>query len=113
MYIQINNNFNKPALLSRKLYKRMGKPDFIHLSRIKGTDEFIMVPMSERQSKNIVCSPVMRSKSERRTPASFYWTVPSLEYFKTVTGINIVNSKIIKIHELKINDKTYFKLCTD
>lgn len=111
MYIQASND--KPAMISRKLYKRLGRPSFIHISRVKGKDSFIIIPMSKADAENIVCSPVIPFKDNRRTPAAFCWTIPSLEYFKTVTGINLVTSKIIKVNEIKVNDKTYFQLCTD
>lgn len=113
MYIEIRNDYRKLTLISRKLYKRMGKPDFVHISRIKGKDEFIMIPMSKEQSEKIVCSPIVKYRSGSKETAGFYWTIPSLELFKTVTGINPVISKIVKVSEIKIIDKTYFKLCTD
>lgn len=110
MYIQIEE---KPyALIGRKLYEKMGKPEFVHLSRMKGTDSFVIIPMSLEDAEQFQCSPVIRFPEKRKTPAGFYWTVPSLEYFKTVAGITLITSRVLHVKKLTINDKNYFKICS-
>lgn len=111
MYIQIKNG--PYALIGRKLFEAMGKPSYVHLSRIKGTDTFAIMPMSEEESRSVQCSITTRIKS-RKTPARFFWTVPSLEYFKAVTSAEFVSSKIARVKKINLpNGKEIFKICTD
>lgn len=110
MYIQIEE---KPyALIGRKLYERMGKPEFVHLSRMRGTDSFVIMPMSLEDAERFQCSPVIHLPERRKTPAGFYWTVPSLEYFKTVAGVTLVTSRILHVKKLTVNGRNYFRICS-
>lgn len=48
---------------------------------------------------------------ERDTPGKFFFTVPSLEYFIAITGINIHGSRILKVREKETNGIKYFEIC--
>ena len=118
MYIQVKNDPESPVLISRKLFKTLnfkGKgPWFIQLTRIRGTDNFIIVKRSPSDTFLTQCSMVTpTSDINRRTPALFHWTLPSLHYFLAVTGIKIIGSKILKVKPIIINQITYYKICTD
>lgn len=116
MYLQINNNPNSPVLMSRKLFKAMnfskGKsPWFIQLSLIRGTNSFAIVKRSNADTFKTQCSMVTPTTKNKRCPAYFMWTIPSLEYFLGITGIQITTSKIIKVKEIKTPNLTYYQIC--
>lgn len=114
MYIQIKNNPKAPVLISRKLFKRMGftgrAPWFLQLSLIRGTDTFVIVKRTSEDTFRTQCSMLVPT-GNRRTPAMFHWTIPSLDYFLAVTGIRMVTGKILKVTEIQINQTTYYKIC--
>lgn len=117
MYIQITNNEQSPVMISRKLFKAMnfpkGKaPYFIQISQIKGTDRFVIIPKTNEDTFRTQCCMVTLSNNHnKRTPALFHWTIPSLQYFLAVTGINIVESKILKVKPLETPNFTCFQIC--
>ena len=118
MYIQVTNNPESPVLLSRKLFKALNFPKgrnpsgFIQLARITGTDTFVIVKRTNADTFKTQCSMVSPVPNRnRRTPAMFYWTIPSLEYFLGITGITIITSVILKVEEVKNDNLTYYKIC--
>ena len=117
MYIQLTNSPDAPVRLSRRLFKAMGfkgpAPWFIILTRIRGTDTFAMVPAERTDTFRTQCCMVLPEPGNRRTPASFRWTIPSLDYFLGVTGLHVVSSKIIKVKEITTTPRKCFKICTD
>lgn len=118
MYIQINTAPGAPALVSRKLAKALGftgrAPWFLQLTRIRGTDTFIIVPRRAEDTFVTQCSMVVPTRGgNRRTPVCFHWTIPSLPYFLAVTGLQAVGSKIVRAKPIIINQTVYYKLCTD
>lgn len=115
MYIQITNDPNVPVRISRKLFKAMnfskGKsPWFIQLSLIKGTDTFAIIKRSNADTFKTQCTMVTPTR-DKRCPALFLWTIPSLEYFLAVTGIQITTNKILKVKEIKTPNLTYYQIC--
>lgn len=116
MYIQLTHSPSAPVLISRKLFKAMGfkgpAPWFIILTRIRGTDTFALVPAERADTFRTQCCMVLPVKGNRRTPASFRWTIPSLEYFLGVTGLRVVNTKILKVKPLQTGDRTCFQIQT-
>lgn len=116
MYIQIKNNPDAPVLISRKLFKAMDFPKgrgpwFIQLSHIRDTDRFAIVKRSNADTFRTQCSMVTPT-GDRRTPAQFMWTIPSLEYFLATTGTDVLTSKIIKVKKIVKPNITYFEICT-
>ena len=115
MYIIINANPDKPVMMSRKLFKAMdfpkGKaPWFIQLSLIKGTCSFAIIKRENKDTFLTQCSMVTPT-GNKRTPAMFCWTIPSLEYFKGVTGTDILSSVVLKVKEVKTEHLTYYQIC--
>ncbi len=115
MYIQITNDPNAPVRISRKLFKAMNLPKgkspwFIQLSLIKGTDIFAIIKRSNADTFKTQCTMVTPTR-DKRCPALFHWTIPSLEYFLAVTGIQITTSKILKVKEIKTSNLTYYQIC--
>ena len=118
MYIQVKNDPDAPVLVSRKLSKALGfegrGPWFLQLARIRGTDSFVIVRRSPSDTFLTQCSMATPTPGgNRRTPARFHWTVPSLHYFLAVTGTSIVGSKILRVKPIVIHQTTYYKICTD
>lgn len=115
MYIQIKNSSDAPVLISRKLFKAMNLPKekapwFIQLSLIKGTETFAIIKRSNADTFKTQCSMVTPTRN-KCYPALFHWTIPSLEYFLAVTGIQITTSKILKVKEIKTPNLTYYRIC--
>lgn len=114
MYIQLTNSPDAPVRLSRRLFKAMGfkgpAPWFIILTRIRGTDTFAMVPVERADTFRTQCCMVLPEAGNRRTPAFFRWTIPSLDYFLGVTGLHIVSSKILKVKPIRTGDRTCFRI---
>ena len=119
MYIQIKNDPEAPVLMSRKLCKSLGfdkgyGPWFIQLSRIRGSDTFVIVPRTGQDTFRTQCNMVTKMKRcNRRTPLAFLWTIPSLHYFLAVTGLRIVTGKILRVKELNVNGNKYYEICND
>ena len=117
MYIQLKNSPSAPVLISRRLFKAMEfkgpSPWFIIVTRIRGTDNFALVPVERSDTFKTQCCMVLPVHGNRRTPASFRWTIPSLDYFLGVTGTNIISNKIIKVKEITTSKRKCFKICTD
>jgi hypothetical protein len=119
MYIQVTNKEDAPVMISRKLFRAMnfpkGKaPYFIQISQIKGTDKFAIIPRSNEDTFKTQCCMVTLSKSHnKRTPALFHWTIPSLQYFLAVTGIKMVEGKILKVKPLVTPNFTCFQIVND
>lgn len=104
MYIVINNNPEKPVLISRKLHKALNLNDknnpsgAISISRIKGTNRFCIIRRQPEETFQQQCSLVTpHPMRDRRTPSVFHWTTPSLEYIKVITGLQIITTKVIKV----------------
>ena len=116
MYIQISNHPDGKVLISRKLAKDMGletasrRPQFIQLSRVKGSDTFAIVRREARDTFLTQCS-MIEPTGQKRTPASFHWTIPSLEYFLAVTGLQVVTTRILKVKRIETPYLTCWKIC--
>ena len=105
MYIQLKNSPSAPVFISRRLLKAMNfkgpAPWFVIVTRIKGTDEFALVPAGRADTFRTQCCMVLPERGNRRTPASFRWTIPSLEYFLGVTGLRVATTKILKVKPIE------------
>ena len=120
MYLIVSNNPEAPVAISRKLHKALNLKSnekilgAISLSQIWGTDKFALIRRTPEETFEQQCSLVTaHPKRDRRTPSVFHWTVPSLEYFKAITNVSIVNSKVIKIEPKTLsNGMTIFMLNT-
>ena len=114
MYIQLKNSPSAPVLISRRLFKAMEfkgpSPWFIIITRIRGTDNFALVPVERSDTFKTQCCMVLPVHGNRRTPASFRWTIPSLDYFLGVTGTNIISNKIILVKEYTTSKRNSFKI---
>lgn len=114
MYLQITNNPNSPVLMSRKLFKALGyakrHPMFLQIVQIKGESAFAIVKRTPKDTFKTQCCMVLPTK-KKRTPASFEMTIPSLEYFLTVTGIQLTTSKILKVKQIITPLITYYRIC--
>lgn len=114
MYLQITNNPNSPVLMSRKLFKALnypkGHPMFLQVVQIKGESSFAIVKRTAQDTFKTQCCMVLPT-SKKRTPAKFEMTIPSLEYFLAVTGIELVTSKILKVQQVVTPHITYFRIC--
>lgn len=109
MYIITTNNPEAPVMISRKLHKALGMDGSknpsgaISISRIKGTDKFAIIRRTPEETFQQQCSLVTPHPSRnRRTPSVFHWTTPSLEYIKTITGLQVITSKVIKVNPQKL-----------
>lgn len=120
MYIIVSNDSEAPVKISRKLHKALaidGKKNpsgAISISRIKGTDKFAIIRRFPEETFEQQCSLVTpHPKRDRRTPSVFYWTVPSLEMIKAVTGLSIIGTKVVKVKPTILkNGMTIFVLQT-
>lgn len=120
MYIIVNNNPEAPVAISRKLHKALELKKnenilgAISISQIKGQNKFCIVRRSPEETFQQQCSMVTAHPSrDKRTPSVFHWTTPSLEYIKTITGLTIVNSKVIKVKPTELpNGMTIYVLQT-
>ena len=106
MYIQLKNSQSAPVLISRRLLKAMDfkgpAPWFVIVTRIKGTADFALVPVGRADTFRTQCCMVLPVPGgNRRTPASFRWTIPSLEYFLGVTGLRVATTKILKVKPIE------------
>lgn len=114
MYIEIYNKKNQFAKIGRKLFKKMnfkkGHPAFIQIVKLKGSDKFAIIKRIPSETFKTQCNMVERT-GERDTPGKFFFTVPSLEYFIAITGINIHGSRIFKVREKETNGIKYFEIC--
>lgn len=121
MYLIVSNNPEAPVSISRKLHKalnlKQNESQFlgaISLSQIKGTNKFALIRRSPEETFEQQCSLITaHPKRDRRTPSIFHWTVPSLEYFKTITKLPIIGTKVIKVEQKTLsNGMTIFILNT-
>lgn len=115
MYIQISSNPDAPVMISRKLYKSMEldkskSPWFIQLSVIRGTDRFAIVRRTAQDTFKTQCS-MLTPTGSKKNPAYFLWTIPSLEYFLAVTGIEVTTTKILKVKKVQTDKLTYWEIC--
>jgi len=114
MYIEIYNKKNQFAKIGRKLFKKMnfkkGHPTFIQIVKLKGSDKFAIIKRTSSETFKTQCNMVERT-GERDTPGKFFFTIPSLEYFIAITGINIHGSRILKVREKETNGIKYFEIC--
>lgn len=109
MYLIVSNNPEAPVAISRKLHKALNLKSnekilgAISLSQIKRTDKFALIRRTPEETFEQQCSLVTaHPKRDRRTPSVFHWTVPSLEFIKHITGLKIVDSKIVKVKPLEL-----------
>lgn len=120
MYLIVSNNPEAPVSISRKLHKALNLKSnekilgAISLSQIKGTDKFALIRRTPEETFEQQCSLITaHPKRDWRTPSIFHWTVPSLEYFKAITKVSIINSKVIKVEpKILSNGMTIFVLNT-
>ena len=118
MYLIVSNNPEAPVAISRKLHKALNLKSnekilgAISLSQIKGTDKFALIRRTPEETFEQQCSLVTaHPKRDKRTPSVFHFTIPSLEFIKHVTGLKIVDSKIIKVKPFQLpNGMTIFIL---
>ena len=116
MYIIASNNPEAKVKISRKLHKALNFTGdnplgAISISKIKGQDKFVIIKRTPEETFEQQCSLVTKT-GDKRTPSEFHWTTPSLEYIKAITGLNIVNTKVIKVKELKIGENKLYMLMT-
>lgn len=104
MYIIIPQNPEAPVLISRKLHHALGfdasknPSGAISISQIRGTDQFAIIRRTPEETFHQQCSLVTpHPKRDRRTPSIFHWTTPSLEYIKTITGMQVSTTKVVKL----------------
>lgn len=109
MYIQISSDYEAPVSISRKLHKKLGFDNSqnpcgaISISQIKGTNQFAIIKRSPEETFETQCSLVTpHPKRSKKTPSVFHFTIPSLEYIKTIAGFEIHNGKIIKVKPIKL-----------
>lgn len=119
MYIQVSSNPEAPVKISRKLHNALGYTTkknpcgAISISQIKGSSSFCIVPRTAPETFETQCSLVTPDpRRDRRTPSLFHWTIPSLEYIKHITGLNITSTKIIKVKPKKLPNMTVYILQT-
>ena len=120
MYLIVNNNPEAPVMISRKLHKALGidgsknPSGAISISRIKGTDKFAIIRRTPEETFQQQCSLVTpHPKRDRRTPSVFHWTTPSLEYIKTITGLQVISTKVVKVKPMKLpSEATIYVLGT-
>ncbi len=115
MYIQLKNDPASPVKMSRKLFKSMNFPKgkspwFIQIVQIKGTNEFAMVRKENADTFKTQCTMVTPTR-DKRHPACFHWTIPSIEYFVGVTGISLITGAILKVKEENANGVKYWRIC--
>lgn len=119
MYLIVSNKPEAPVAISRKLHKALNLKSneekilgAISLSQIKGTDKFALIRRTPEETFEQQCSLITaHPKRDRRTPSIFHWTVPSLEFIKQVTGLKIVDTKIVKVKPFELpNGMTIFIL---
>lgn len=116
MYIQIKNNPNAPVLLSRKLVNALDlqgpAPWFCILSKIKGSNEFAIIKQERKDTFTHQCTMITPTPNKnKRTPAYFLWTIPSMEYFLAVTGITMITGITLKVKQVKTGNITYYRIC--
>lgn len=109
MYIQISSDYEAPVSISRKLHKALGFDNSqnpcgaISISQIKGTNQFAIIKRSPEETFQTQCSLVTpHPKRSKKTPSVFHFTIPSLEYIKTIAGFEIHNGKIIKVKPVQL-----------
>lgn len=118
MYIQISPNQEAPVSISRKLHKALGFDNSqnpcgaISISQIKGTNQFVIVKRTPEETFQTQCSLVTpHPKRSKKTPSVFHFTIPSLEFIKTIAGFDIHNGKIIKVKPIQLkNGATIYRL---
>lgn len=114
MYIQLKNSPSAPVLISRRLLKSMDfkgpAPWFVILTRVQGTDDFALVPVERADTFRTQCCMVLPVGGNRRTPAYFRWTIPSMAYFLGVTGLRIVTTKILKVKPIEAGGRKCFRI---
>lgn len=114
MIIEIYNEKKPFACLGKKLFKKLNfkpkQPAFIQLVQIKGTKKFALIRRTPSDTFKTQCNMVTRS-GKHNTPGQFYFTIPTLEYFIAITGIEIHGRKILKVKERSVNDLTFFEIC--
>lgn len=117
MTIQIYDNGNiQFAMIGKKLFRKLnfkkGHPAFIQVVQRKGNDSFLIVRRKPADTFQMQCCKVERT-GNRKNPGMFFFTTPTLEYIKAVTGMEIYGRKILRIKELHItnNDLICFEIC--
>ena len=115
MTIQIIDGKHPFALISKKLFKKLnfkqGHPAFIQIVQRKGHDSFLIIRRTPADTFQTQCCKVERT-GNRKNPGIFLFTIPTLEYIKAVTGIEIYGRKILRIKELHCaNDLICFEIC--
>lgn len=109
MYIQISSDYEAPVAISRKLHKELGFDNSenpcgaISISQIKGTNQFAIIKRSAKETFETQCSLVTpHPKRSKKTPSVFHFTIPSLEYIKTITGLSVTNGKIVRVKKKEL-----------
>lgn len=111
MYIQISSNPEAPVSISRKLHKELKFDNSnnpcgaISISQIKGTEKFAIIRRTPQETFQTQCSLVSpHPKRSKKTPSVFHFTIPSLEYIKAVTNLEIKGGKIIKVKPMELTN---------
>lgn len=114
MFIEISNTEQPFAYIGKKLFKKLnfkaGHTAFIQIVQIKGTNRFALIRRIPTDTFKTQCNMVTKTW-KRNTPAQFYFTIPSLEYFMAVAGIEIHGRKVLNVKEKSINNLKYFEIC--
>ena len=121
MYIQISSDQEAPVSISRKLHKALGFDNSknpcgaISISQIKGTNRFAIIKREPEETFQTQCSLVTpHPKRSKKTPSVFHFTIPSLEYIKTVSGFETHRGKIIRVKPIQLkNGMTIYILQTN
>lgn len=111
MYLIVSNNPEAPVSISRKLHNALNLKKnekilgAISISQLKGLNKFAIIRRTPEETFEQQCSLITaHPKGSRRTPSIFHWTVPSLEYIKAVTKMSIVNTTIVKVKPMTLNN---------
>lgn len=114
MFIEIHNVERPFACIGKNLFKKFHfkttHPNFVQIVQIKGTNRFAIIKRTSSDTFKTQCNMVTKTW-KRNIPGRFYFTIPSLEYFTAVSGIEIHGRKILKVKERNINNLKYFEIC--
>lgn len=114
MFIEIHNVEQPFACIGKNLFKKLNfkttHPNFVQIVQIKGTNHFAIIRRTPSDTFKTQCSMVTKTW-KRNIPGRFYFTIPSLEYFIAVTGIEIHGRKTFKVKEKSVNNLKYFEIC--
>lgn len=108
-----NADPSSPKILtSRRLAAALGfttKKTYalVHMTRLKSTHTFALVPMSEEEARQAQCSMLLRTE-KRQYPAAAYFTVPSFQQFCAITGLTVIRSVVLKVKPVQAGTRTIY-----